>query len=93
MSVMYITVMIARYEVRVKTSAAKTLDSYDAALRNRIIAKFDDIAENPRGTDSKKLEGNIYRVRVGDYRIVYEVHDKERKAVVLRIGHRSEIYR
>ena len=85
--------MIGRYEVRIKASAEKALDSYDVALRNRLIAKFDEIARNPRGTDSKKLDGNIYRVRVGDYRIVYEVLDKERKAVVLRIGHRSEIYR
>jgi mRNA interferase RelE/StbE len=69
------------------------LDSYDTALRNRIIAKFDEIANSPRGTDSKKLADNIYRVRVGNYRLVYEVRDKERTAVVLRIGHRSEVYR
>lgn len=85
--------MTARYEVRILKSAEKTLDSYDAALRNRIIAKFNEIAENPRGTDSKKIDEHIYRVRVGDYRIVYEVRDKERKAFVVRIGHRSEIYK
>ena len=84
---------MTRYEVLIVRSAENTLDSYDAALRNRVIAKFDQIAENPRGTDSKKLDGDIYRVRVGDYRIVYEVRDKERAAVVLRIGHRSEVYR
>ena len=82
-----------RYEVRIMRSAEKRLDSYDAPLRNRIISKFDEIADDPRGTDSKKLDGDIYRVRVGQHRIVYEVRDKNRTAVVLRIGHRSEIYR
>jgi mRNA interferase RelE/StbE len=85
--------MAKRYEVRIKSNVEKTLDGYDAALRSRIIEKFSQIAEDPRGQDSKKLDEGIYRVRVGDYRIIYEVHDKERTAVVLRIGHRSEVYR
>jgi mRNA interferase RelE/StbE len=64
--------MSTRYEVRIAKSAEKALARYDAALPQRIIDKFEEIAKNPRGADSKKLDGSTYRVRVGDYRIVYE---------------------
>ena len=90
---MYIKCIMTRYEVWIVKSAEKVLDSFAVALRKRIIAKFEEVAADPRGTDSKKLDEHVYRVRVGDYRIVYEVRDKERKAIVLRIGHRKEIYK
>ena len=62
-------------------------------LRQRIIEKFEEIGKELRGADSKKLDDAIYRVRVGDYRIVYEVNDKERKVVITRVRHRREVYR
>ena len=62
-------------------------------LRERIIEKFDEISKDPRGTDSKKLDDATYRVRVGDYRIVYHVNDAEDTVLVTRIRHRREVYR
>ena len=82
-----------RYEVRIVASADKGLAGVPRMLRQRIIEKFDEISKDPRGTDSKKLDGATYRVRVGDYRIVYHVSDSERKVVVTRIRHRREVYR
>jgi mRNA interferase RelE/StbE len=82
-----------RYEVVIVTSADKELASMPRMLRQRIIEKFKEICKNSRGTDSKKLDEAIYRVRVGDYWIVYHVNDKERKVVVTRIRHRREVYR
>ena len=82
-----------RYEVRIVASADKELAKMPRMLRERIIGKFDEIGKDPRGTDSKKLDEATYRVRVGDYRIVYHVDDAERKVVVTRIRHRRDVYR
>ena len=73
----------------------KTLDGLDTDLRNRIIRKLDAIQENPRPPGVVKLAGdeNTYRIRVGDWRIVYEVRDKVLVVLVVRIGHRREVYR
>jgi mRNA interferase RelE/StbE len=93
MCFMYIEYMMKRYEVLIAASADKELADMQKILRQRIIEKFDEISEDPRGKDSKKLDEAIYRVRVGDYRIVYNVNDEERKVVVTRIRHRREVYR
>ena len=84
---------MARYEVLIAASADKELAGMQRMLRQRIIEKFEEISKDPRGMDSKKLDDATYRVRVGDYRIVYHVNDKERKVVVTRIRHRREVYR
>jgi mRNA interferase RelE/StbE len=82
-----------RYGVRIAASADKELERMSRLLRQRIIEKFDEISKDPRGTDSKKLDAATYRVRVGDYRIVYHVNDGERTVLVTRIRHRREVYR
>ena len=84
---------MARYEVLIVASADKELGNMQKMLRQRIIEKFEEIGKDPRGTDSKKLDDATYRVRVGDYRIIYNVNDKERKVVITRIRHRGEVYR
>ncbi len=81
------------YEVLIAASAEKELAGMQKVLRQRIIEKCEEIGKDPRGTDSKKLDDVTYRVRVGDYRIVYNVNDKERKVVITRIRHRREVYR
>ena len=81
------------YEVRIAASADKELAGLPRMLRERIIEKFDEISKDPRGTDSKKLDDATYRVRVGDYRIVYHVNDAEHTVLVTRIRHRREVYR
>lgn len=80
------------YEVLIVASADKELAGMQRILRQRIIEKLEEISKDPRGTDSKKLDDATYRVRVGDYRIVYNVNDKERKVVITRIRHRREVY-
>ncbi len=82
-----------RYEVLIVASADKELAGMQKVLRQRMIEKFDEIGKDPRGSDSKKLDDDTYRVRVGDYRIVYNVNDKERRVVITRIRHRREVYR
>lgn len=81
------------YEVLIVASADKELAGMQRILRQRIIEKLEEISKEPRGTDSKKLDDATYRVRVGDYRIVYNVNDKERKVAITRIRHRREVYR
>ena len=75
------------------TSADKELADMPRMLRQRMIEKLEEISKDPRGTDSKKLDEATYRVRVGDYRILYHVSDADHKVVVTRIRHRREIYR
>jgi mRNA interferase RelE/StbE len=82
-----------RYDVRIAASADKELAKMPRMLRQRIIKKFDEISKDPRGLDSKKLDDATYRVRVGDYRIVYHINDKEHTVLVTRIRHRREVYR
>ncbi len=81
------------YEVLIVASADKELAGMRKVLRQRIIEKFEETGKDPRGTDSKKLGDATYRVRVGDYRIVYDVSDKRRKVVITIVRHRREVYR
>ena len=82
------------YTVEFKTSARKVFDSLQGAIQTRISAVVDDLEENPRPSGCKKLKGrdNTYRIRVGDYRIVYEVHDAVLFVLVIGVGHRSKVY-
>ena len=84
----------ARYRVEIEASAQKALAAVPKPSQRRIAAKIDGLAENPRPTGCKKLTGeDAYRVRVGDYRIVYTVNDRTLVVVVVKIGHRREVYR
>ena len=84
---------MTRYEVQIAANADKELAGISRMLRERIIEKFDEIRQDPRGMDSKKLDDATYRVRVGDYRIVYHVNDADHTVLVTRIRHRREVYR
>ncbi|MDE2196762.1 MAG: type II toxin-antitoxin system RelE/ParE family toxin [Gammaproteobacteria bacterium] len=83
------------YRIEFSCSAAKALRDLERKTQVRIWSRLRLLAENPRPHDVKKLQGaeNVYRVREGDYRIVYEIHDKKLLIHVLRVGHRREIYR
>jgi mRNA interferase RelE/StbE len=67
----------------------------DAALYRRLRAAIDGLEENARPAGCVKLAGepDLYRIRVGDYRVVYQVKDTALTVLVLSIGHRREIYR
>jgi mRNA interferase RelE/StbE len=87
---------VASYSVLIKTSAAKELEAVEPrALRARIVSRIQGLARAPRPPGSQKLTGESerYRVRQGAYRIVYSVDDEQRIVVVVKIGHRREVYR
>ena len=84
------------YALLIKASAAKELDAIDSApTRRRIVDAIQTLAIEPRPSACKKLTGRdaAYRLRVGDYRIVYTVNDREIIVEIIRIGHRREVYR
>ena len=84
------------YKIQIKTSASKELDLVGSKKdRQRIVSRIYSLAENPRPTGCEKLtaEEDKYRIRQGNYRVVYSINDQQRLVVVTKIGHRREIYR
>ena len=82
------------YRIEFKPSAAKEFSQLPKNVQKRITAKVNTLADNPRPRGVEKLEGqeNRYRIRVGDYRVTYEIHDEVLLVLVVRIGHRREVY-
>jgi mRNA interferase RelE/StbE len=81
------------YTVEVELKAAKELAKIQKPNRARIFAKIKDLAVEPRPDGVVKLSGlNAYRLRVGDYRIVYTIEDSIRIVSIIRISHRSNVY-
>ena len=83
------------HRIELAPSAARQLKKLDIAARRRIQAAIETLAAEPRPTGAKKLVGGDgeWRVRTGDYRIVYEIHDGVLLVLVVAVGHRREIYR
>jgi mRNA interferase RelE/StbE len=83
------------YRVELTKSAAKLIEKLPTDVRKRVITKMEMLADNPRPPGAEKLAGeeNAYRVRTGDYRIVYEIHDRVLVVLVVNVGHRREVYR
>ncbi|MDP2776377.1 MAG: type II toxin-antitoxin system RelE/ParE family toxin [Anaerolineales bacterium] len=82
------------YQVIIKKSVEKELDSLSAKLRERIIQRLLVLEENPRPQGVKKLQGEeSYRLRIGIYRALYSIDDKKKEVLVYAIGHRREVYR
>lgn len=82
------------YSITIKQSAVKALEKVAAEDRRRIIAVIDQLAANPMA--GSVLKGEFFglrRIRVGNYRIVYEVREGQLMVLVVRIGHRREVYR
>lgn len=83
-----------RYQLAIKPTAAKELERLDDPLLRLIDAAILKLAENPRPQGHKKLTGMpLYRIRIGVYRVVYEVDDAKGLVTVVTIGHRREVYR
>jgi mRNA interferase RelE/StbE len=83
-----------RYDVTMTSSAAKELRKLSNPLVARIVPRLENLASNPRPAGCKKLQGGDreWRIRVGDYRVVYIVDDAKLLVEVMRIRHRSEVY-
>jgi mRNA interferase RelE/StbE len=83
------------YEVILKPSAKKTLDDLPRQDRARIVKALEALSENPRHAGVIKMESehDLYRVRLGRYRAVFTIEDARLVVLVLKIGHRREVYR
>jgi mRNA interferase RelE/StbE len=82
------------YKIGFRTSAEKELRKLSAADLARLIERISALAGNPRPQGSQKLSAEEkYRIRQGDYRIVYSVDDREKAILIVKIGHRKDIYR
>lgn len=84
-----------RYEVRFDGRVRKVLDRLPGDAHARIVRKLESLQEEPRPLGVEKLSGadDLYRARMGDYRIVYAIRDQQLVVIVIRIGHRREVYR
>ncbi len=82
------------YSLYIRKSAQKSLAKIAETERNGIIYRIKLLEENPRPANSKKLKGrDAYRIRVGNYRVIYEIEDDKLIVLVIAIGHRSSVYR
>jgi mRNA interferase RelE/StbE len=84
-----------RYRVELLPSAARELGKLTPAARHRLATVIDGLAADPRPEGARQLKGpdGVLRVRAGDYRILYRILDDRLAVLVIRIGHRSEVYR
>lgn len=82
------------YSVALTSSAAKELKKLSGQSIARIVPRLENLASNPRPPGCKKLQGGNreWRIRVGDYRVVYTIDDSKLLVEVTRIRHRSEVY-
>jgi mRNA interferase RelE/StbE len=85
---------MARYSLKFRDSVAKDLRAIPKKDVARILRRFDQLAEDPRCHGAEKLtEQDRYRIRQGNYRIIYEIHDNILIVVVVQVGNRREVYR
>lgn len=87
--------MTEPYSIIIKRSAEKELKALPSGDLKRIILRIRDLAQQPRPSACEKLSGESerYRIRQGDYRIVYGIDDDAHRVEVVKIGHRREVYR
>ena len=83
-----------KYSLFILKSAQKELAKCPLDIYTRIRGLIQELADNPRPRNSRKLMGRDgWRIRIGGYRVIYEIEDKEKKVIILHIGHRKDIYR
>lgn len=83
------------YSILLAPPAERQLKALAEPVQKRIVRRLKSLRENPRPQGVKKLTGedDLYRIREGDYRIIYTIHDKELIILVVKIGDRKEVYR
>ncbi len=85
---------MASYRLFIKPSAAKEIEALPKPDRRRIVAKITSLSHDPRPPGCEKLSGHDrYRLRHGNYRILYEIQDVALLVVVVKVGHRRDAYR
>lgn len=83
------------YAVEIAPAAERVICNLEAPVRKRILRKLEALRIEPRPTGVKKLSDTeqLYRVRIGDYRIIYEIADRVAIVLVLKVGNRKDVYR
>lgn len=83
------------HRVELLPTAARVLAKLDTRAQRRIARRIDALSVEPRPVGAQKLRGadDIWRIRVGDFRILYSVDDERLLVLVIRIGHRRDVYR
>ncbi len=83
------------FRIEYTNGARKDLRKLDQAIKERIGVSIDALGSEPHPHGSRKMVGSeaLYRIRVGDYRVIYEVQKKIITVFIIRIGHRKDIYR
>jgi mRNA interferase RelE/StbE len=85
---------MAKYRIEIKKSAVKELNKLQPQDLKIIIQKIQDLADDPRPTGCKKLTGDEkYRIRSGQYRILYKIEDDVLVIYIVKIAHRRDVYR
>jgi mRNA interferase RelE/StbE len=86
---------VERYSLQLKRSASREIEDLPTKKDRRLVVdRISKLADDPRPPGSEKLAGDDrYRVRQGPYRILYEIDDGARTVVIVKIGHRREVYR
>ncbi|MFU8797481.1 MAG: type II toxin-antitoxin system RelE family toxin [Gammaproteobacteria bacterium] len=87
--------MTSMYHIDLSPAAQRQLKKLLSSVRHAIIKQLDSLKSTPRPDGVKKLAGidKLYRLRIGDYRVVYTINDKQRVILVVKIGDRKEVYR
>jgi mRNA interferase RelE/StbE len=83
------------YRVTFAVSALQEFRALSWDIKNRMKLAVDSLKENPRPSGARKIHGreNLYRLRIGSYRLIYEVDDQKRKISIVRVRHRRDAYR
>ena len=83
------------FEIKYRKSVEKDLRLLPSPIRKALISKIILLAEEPLPVGAVKLQGatNLYRIRKGDYRILYEINNQEVVVIIIKVGHRRDVYR
>lgn len=83
------------YSIELTSAALRALKKLPADVRQRVADMIDALADDPRPAGVRKLSGSddVYRMRTGDYRILYQIADKALVVLVVHLGHRRDVYR
>lgn len=85
---------MARDSIAFARSARRELEALDSSVISRILSKIESLAVHPRPHSSRKSTGekHLWRIRIGDYRVIYSILDKERRSDITAVRHRREAY-
>lgn len=83
------------YQVEITPAAKRQIKKLIASVQLAIVERLEQLAEDPRPPGVLKMQGveSLYRIRVGDYRIIYEIQDQTLLIAVVKVGHRGDVYR